>query len=222
MFNIIIIIICVLSLNSCKNDNLNKESSKNNRAEYECSSKEANYEEKYDWFNAMGMDDFRRNFPYWLYKDVIQCYNFNERYELFAHDYLNPFFVYGDFNGDCSIDVAFFARDRNGKEVKLCVIHQNTKKIIIIDKGLHDCSWVDNIDVLPKNVGFSEAHSCIELKGDALWIGKSNTGAGGWIYWNGNDYNFVNYEAGMGVGLEEKKECVDSTDITENIGCAYR
>ena len=231
MFNIILFIICILSLNSCQNKNVNKEVKLIKRVKYRCPSPDEEYVEKYDWFanldeflydDVFDDNDVRFTFPGWLYEDVIKCYNFNEGFDLFASRYLNPYFVYGDFNGDCSIDVAFFARNRNDNEIKLCIIHQNTKSIILLDKGTKDYSWVDNIDVLPHNVGFSGAHSCIELQGDALWIGKYGTGAGGWIYWNGNDYNFVHGEAGMGIGLEEKKDCVDSTDITENIGYVFR
>ncbi|MBN1450240.1 MAG: hypothetical protein JW963_04420 [Anaerolineales bacterium] len=215
----IFIVISLILVASCGQTKIKNEENKQfkQNTKYTCPSPKYADSENSNWFSFKTIDDMcaiKNAFPRWLYNNVIVCTGFNSDYILLTH--VNPFIVYADFNGDCSLDAAFFVCKRHDSATKLCIVHPNSQQIYLLEKLSDDFSWVEYLEINVKEMGLPFEKNAPELIGDALLIRKCGSGAGGFIYWNGKDYDFIYTEAEMEDGE------VDSTDIIENLSVIFR
>jgi hypothetical protein len=116
-------------------------------------------------------------------------------------DYINPFYLEGDFNGDGQIDIAVLIEEKQTSYRGILICHGLTKKYFVLGAGINfgngddHFGWMDIWKVYREKkveVGVGETQP-ITLKSDAIWVEKSES-ASAIIYWTGQ--NFKWYQQG--------------------------
>ena len=120
-------------------------------------------------------------------------------------DYMNPFYLEADFNGDNKLDIAITIIEKNSNKKGFIIIHQSTNDYFVIgagkyfgnggddfkwmdiwklhrDKKAHELTYLENGDVDDSKV--------IQLKGVGIKVAKSES-ASGIIYWDGDIYKWA-------------------------------
>lgn len=120
-------------------------------------------------------------------------------------DYMNPFYLEADFDGDNKLDIAITIIEKNSNKKGFMIIHQNTNDYFIIGAGKDfgnggdDFKWMDiwKLDrgkqaheLTYSDKGDIDDSKIILLKGDGIRVEKSES-ASGLIYWNGEIYKWA-------------------------------
>lgn len=127
----------------------------------------------------------------------------NDNYKI--SDYMNPFYLEADFNGDDKLDIVITIIEKNSDKKGFIILHQNTNDYFIIGAGRDfgnggdDFKWID----IWKLHREKQAHELtylengdiddskeIQLKGVGIRVEKSES-ASGLIYWNGDGYSWA-------------------------------
>jgi len=134
------------------------------------------------------------NTPNWL-KQVFSDKKLDKHYSFSYH--LNPFYLRGDFDGDCKPDIAILVEEFKTGKKGIAVCHSATKQVFFLGAGTpignggDDFKWMDVWSVYPEGpVGQGVGETSIPtLVGEALLVEKSES-ASGIIYWNGKKYQW--------------------------------
>lgn len=116
-------------------------------------------------------------------------------YEL--SNFINPFYLTGDFNGDSIPDVAITIREKGTGNLGFVVLHGGTEDYFILGAGNRlgnggeHFAWMNIWKVYDKNriepgVGESET---ITLSSDAIYVAKAEA-VSAVIYWTGVEYRW--------------------------------
>jgi hypothetical protein len=136
----------------------------------------------------------RLNLPGWACKAAFER-RVHETYEV--HEGMNPFFLSGDFDGDGQADIAVWIANRRSKQLGVAIIHRATRAVTILaagrmgDRG-DDWRGLDQWTLHPKGPlkrSPDEGPRAPKLRGDALWIAKSESGSF-FVYWDGQRYRY--------------------------------
>ena len=112
-------------------------------------------------------------------------------------DFINPFYLEGDFNGDEKIDIAVLIEEKKTTKRGIIICHGTTKMFYILGAGKtfgnggDDFVWLDIWKVYRETkvgLGVSETET-ISLKGQAILVEKSES-ASAIIYWTGQNYKW--------------------------------
>ena len=115
---------------------------------------------------------------------------FQAQYEWY--DRVNPFYQRGDFDGDGQVDVALLIRQRATQKVGIVFVHRATGAVHIVGAGTplgnggDDFTWLGVWRV-------EDGHELREVphfRGEVLYVEKPES-AGGLIYWDGRQYQWV-------------------------------
>ncbi len=138
--------------------------------------------------------EFQRvNIPYWVTK-IAQEKKLMMTYDLSLTK--NPFYLNGDFNGDCRTDIAIWIEHRKTHELGILVVHYETAQTYILGAGHKfgnggsDFQRLTNWHVHQKGKverGVEERE--IELRGDAIYV-EAYESASALIYWDGKGYSW--------------------------------
>lgn len=123
-------------------------------------------------------------------------------YEL--SDFVNPFYLEGDFNGDSAIDIVIAVQNNDNQKKGLIIIHQTTHEIYPIGAGVtfahfDDLWWMDifkiNYEMNNHELTFQKdgdiADSVqLRLSSTSIYVGKSESSSG-LIYWDGQEYKWA-------------------------------
>jgi hypothetical protein len=127
----------------------------------------------------------------------------SDRYKI--SDYMNPFYLEADFNGDNKLDIVITVIEKNSKKKGFIIIHQNTNDYFIIGAGTKfgnggdDFTWMDiwklHRDLQAHELTFKENGDIDDskdllLKSTAITVEKSES-ASGLIYWDGEKYKWA-------------------------------
>ncbi len=120
--------------------------------------------------------------------------HFSQDYLL--NDNLNPFYLYGDFNGDQNIDYAISVINKKSRKTGIVIFHNLTPESFLIGAGnkisnrnIDQIYWSDAWQVYSKGavqIGIGETEQ-IELQGDALHLIKVEASSV-LLYWTGSEY----------------------------------
>jgi len=130
------------------------------------------------------------NFPEWVYK-VILKEKLNSNYDLSIK--INPFLLYGDFNGDGELDIAFWVQKRDSKNLGIMIMNSNEEKIYVIgaDNKFSEKNSTLNLftnwELVSRKSDIYDLRKHLNIKGDALLIIKLESSSGV-IFWEGNKY----------------------------------
>ncbi|HKY71880.1 MAG TPA: hypothetical protein VJL88_08160 [Nitrospira sp.] len=111
---------------------------------------------------------------------------------------LNPYLVYGDFNGDGALDIAVLIRRRSDGFQGIGILHGGDTKPIILGAGNAIGNGGDNFDWLgawsvypkgPVEKSVYEEGPPPQIRGDLLFVEKLES-ASGLIYWDGSAYRW--------------------------------
>ncbi|MBA2408143.1 MAG: hypothetical protein H0V65_09165 [Chitinophagales bacterium] len=112
-------------------------------------------------------------------------------------DYINPFYIEGDFNGDEIIDIAVLTEEKKLTKRGIIICHANSKMFFVLGAGKtfgngnDDFQWMDIWKVYRETkveLGVGETE-IINLKGQAIFVEKSES-ASAIIYWTGQNYKW--------------------------------
>lgn len=110
-------------------------------------------------------------------------------------NYINPFYLEGDFNSDGHIDIAVLIEEKKTSYRGIIICHGSTKKYFVLGAGTNfgngddHFGWMDIWKVYREKkveLGVGESQP-ITLKSDAIWVEKSES-ASAIIYWTGENY----------------------------------
>ena len=119
-------------------------------------------------------------------------------------DFINPFYVEADFNGDGNVDIAVTVESLANNKKGILIIHQGTKQRFVIGAGnklshLDDLWWMDiikvnydlnNHELTYKEDGDIDDAIPINMCCPSIHVGKSESSSG-LIYWDGKEYNWA-------------------------------
>jgi len=136
----------------------------------------------------------RMNLPNWVC-DVAVRKRLDEKYTVYEG--MNPFFVSGDFDGDGKTDAAVWVMNKRTKQLGVVVLHRGTDAVYVLGAGTSgergaDFRGLDAWTIYPKapiEQSRHEARPAPNLRGDALWFGKSES-ASFFVYWDGRRYRY--------------------------------
>ncbi len=110
--------------------------------------------------------------------------------------YIKPCQIKGDFDGDKKIDVAVLVEDKIGNK-GIEIRFSNKKTALIgagetIGNGGLNFDWMDHWELHHGKIvpGPTEAEKVKSIKGDSLYLAKSNS-ASGIVYWNGSEFDWI-------------------------------
>ncbi len=120
-------------------------------------------------------------------------------------DFVNPFYLEEDFNGDSNRDIALLIEEIDLGQKGILIIHGQDDLVQVIGAGTKfgngssDYSWMDvwkvfrdskaNELVISEN-GDIEGSQAIEIKNPCLEVVKTEA-ASGLIYWDGSKYKWM-------------------------------
>jgi hypothetical protein len=132
--------------------------------------------------------------PEW-FTEIFNSQHLDSTYK-FA-DFINPFYLEGDFNGDGKLDIAVLIAERASAKRGIIICHGSTNSYFVLgagntfdDKG-DDFYWMDIWKVYRESTvtpGVLETE-IIVLQGQAIYIAKSES-ASAIIYWTGQNYKW--------------------------------
>jgi hypothetical protein len=131
--------------------------------------------------------------PKWVFLIFENDKSFRSKYEI--SDYINPFYLEGDFNGDSLIDVAIAIKDKSTQKRGIIIVNQSNKGYFIIGAGKtfghgrDDFDWLDMWSVYRDK--FIEDpgtfRKTVELNHPAILV-EAFEKFSAIIYWNGAKY----------------------------------
>lgn len=108
---------------------------------------------------------------------------------------LNPFYLQGDFDGDCKADAAVLVEERASGKAGIAIVRRASPSVVILGAG-HKFTWGgDDFKAMDVWRGYPKARVAAgpetgpppTLKGDAIYAEKSES-ASGLIYFDGRSY----------------------------------
>ena len=132
--------------------------------------------------------------PEWSLK-AFRTFNAGNLYRL--SDYINPFYLEADFNGDNRPDIAMVVEQTGTNKKGFVIIHHGSPSTTIIGAGKDFGNGGDNFDWMdiwrvytPEkiNPGVGEAKT-VHLRTKAIYVAKSESSSAV-IYWNGTRYTW--------------------------------
>ncbi len=112
-------------------------------------------------------------------------------------DFINPFYLEGDFNADHKVDIAILLEEKSTHKKGFMILHNGKDEPVLFgaghrfENGSDDYSWLDIWKVYRNEKaepGINE-NKTIYLIGDGLWIGESESSSA-LIYWTGKTYKW--------------------------------
>ncbi|HET9277706.1 MAG TPA: hypothetical protein VFN95_05955 [Flavitalea sp.] len=112
-------------------------------------------------------------------------------------DFINPYYLEADFNGDNKIDIAIAVEQVRTKKKGFVIIHQPGKNYFVVGAGNEfgnggdDFTWMDIWKVYTdKTIGSGVGEkNPAPLKAKAILVAKSESSSAV-IYWTGNKYQW--------------------------------
>ena len=112
-------------------------------------------------------------------------------------DFINPYYIEADFNGDNKTDIAIAIEHTGTKKKGMIIIHQSTGKHFIIGAGKDfgnggdNFNWMDIWKVYrDKRIGLGVGETKpVDLKTNAIYVAKSESSSAV-IYWTGEKYKW--------------------------------
>ena len=132
--------------------------------------------------------------PEWFVKS-FKMLRLEASYKL--SDFINPFYIEADFNGDNKTDIAVVIEQVASKKKGILVIHQQVPKYYVIAAGKDFGNGGDNFDWMDVwkvysdkkiGAGVGEAKT-VDLKTKAIYVAKSESSSAV-IYWTGDKYRW--------------------------------
>jgi len=120
-------------------------------------------------------------------------------------DYMNPFYLEADFNGDKKLDIAFTIIEKDSHKKGFIIIHQDTNDYFVIGAGKDfgnggdDFNWMDiwklhrelqAHELTYKEDGDIDDSKDLLIKSTGITVEKSES-ASGLIYWDGEKYKWA-------------------------------
>ena len=108
----------------------------------------------------------------------------------------SPAYFTGDFDGDGSPDAAVLVEERSTGKLGVVFVHYRTGRVFVagagnqISRGPDDLSWIDECEVLRKDVSFDTVIRDTPASprlGDALWVARADS-ASAFLLWTGSGY----------------------------------
>jgi len=137
----------------------------------------------------------------YLLKESLQDWavtSLKEQYSKYTiADYINPFYLEGDFNDDDKMDVVVLVEDNASHKKGFIILHSDTDPSVVIGAGVKfsngndDFSWMNVWKVYREDKcspGIGEKKE-VFLTGDGIWAKKSES-ASGLIFWTGKSYKW--------------------------------
>jgi len=147
---------------------------------------------------AQNFDDkyylLKQQLPDW-FVELYETEKIGSNYKI--SDYLNPFYLEADFDGDNKIDIAVLIEEVKTKKRGILICHSQTKNVYVVGAGKafgngdDDFGWMNIWKVYRESKvepGVGEIEIII-LKGQAMYVGKSGA-ASALIYWTGKEYKW--------------------------------
>jgi len=112
-------------------------------------------------------------------------------------DFINPYYLEADFNGDNKIDIAIAVEQVRTKKKGFLIVHQSGKKYFVVGAGKEfgnggdDFNWMDVWKVYTdKKIGPGVGEkNPVALKMKAILVAKSESSSAV-IYWTGDKYQW--------------------------------
>jgi photosystem II stability/assembly factor-like uncharacterized protein len=123
---------------------------------------------------------------------------------------LNPYYLNGDFNGDCNLDLAVLVRQRGTRKLGIAILRAGSSQIYVLGAGTpfgqggDDFSWMDTWSIHYKSSNVAQGAGQgppPTLRGDAIYVAKGG-GMSAIIYWTGSGFRWYQQSsiAEWGVG----------------------
>jgi len=140
--------------------------------------------------------------PKWTIRAVLDL-KINENYQI--SDYINPFYLEADFNGDNELDIAITINQRGTNKKGIVIIHKKINNFFVLGAGVKfgnggdDFNWMDiwkvNRSLVVNELTYDNVSEItgskeLKIKHPGLDVEKSES-AGGLIYWDGEKYKWV-------------------------------
>ena len=112
-------------------------------------------------------------------------------------DFINPYYIEGDFNNNSKVDIAILIEEKKTKKKGFIILHNDGDKAFIIGAGTafgqsgDDLSYLDlwkvyHEDTCTPGIGEKKA---IFLVGDGIWLAKTESSSA-LLYWTGKEYKW--------------------------------
>ena len=115
-------------------------------------------------------------------------------------DFINPFYIEADFDGDNKSDIAVATEQTKTKKKGIIILHRATGRYFVLGAGNNFGNGGDNFDWMDiwkvytdKKIspGVGEIKP-MDLKVNGIYIAKSES-SGGVIFWTGNKYKWYQH-----------------------------
>jgi len=162
-------------------------------------------------FSTLTLSGQDVEYKYWILQQKLPDWSVKKFEELslgdkyLISDFINPFYLEQDFNGDNKPDVAVAIIQKDSEKKGILIIHHSKSEYFIIGAGTKfindsdDLNWMDiwkisweqNVEELIYNDTTQELDSkYINIKYPCLDIKKSESSSG-LIYWDGKKYKWA-------------------------------
>ena len=112
-------------------------------------------------------------------------------------DFINPYYIEGDFNNNAKVDVAILIEEKASKKKGIIILHSDGDEPLIAGAGKSfgqsgdDMKWMDlwkvyREDTCPPGIGEKKT---IFLIGHAIWQAKTEVSSA-LLYWTGKEYKW--------------------------------
>ena len=144
----------------------------------------------------------QQQLPDWTNEELSNS-DFENTYLL--SEFINPFYLEADFNGDSKMDIAIAIENKSSHKKGFIILHNSTDESFIIGAGKDfgnggdDFKWMDiwkvqrNLTIhqlVYKANGDIDYSKPVTLKNAAIFIAKSESGSST-IYWDGTTYKWA-------------------------------
>ncbi|MCB0506215.1 MAG: hypothetical protein KDC58_12055 [Cyclobacteriaceae bacterium] len=144
----------------------------------------------------------QQQLPNWT-KEELSNSDFENTYLL--SEFINPFYLEADFNGDSKMDIAIAIENKSDHKKGFVILHNSTGESFIIGAGKNfgngrdDFKWMDiwkvqrNLTIhqlVYKTNGDIDNSEPLQLNNTAIMVAKSESGSGV-IYWDDITYRWV-------------------------------
>ena len=134
----------------------------------------------------------REKLPSWAIEKMTTANTFATHQ---VTDFINPFYLEGDFNADEKVDIAILLDEIKTHKKGIIIVHSDNDTPVMFgagtktENGSDDYSWMDIWKVYrdekcPPGIGKTKS---IFLISDGIWIAKSESSSA-LIYWTGKAY----------------------------------
>ena len=132
--------------------------------------------------------------PSWASK-IIKSKKLDSLYVV--SDFINPFYLEADLDGDNKNDIAIAMQKKAGKQKGFVIIHQSSGKYFMIGAGKEFGNGGDNFDWMDIWKVYTEKriaagvgeNKTIDLRSKAIFVAKSESSSAV-IYWTGERYKW--------------------------------